>query len=77
MLIMHHDDFKTDDDTYIELYMVKRYWNVHKEGNSDYVFDAQAPTAEEEDNNEQRLLPDAIGVHLSGDFPIFLVFLHK
>ena len=58
---------KIDDDTYIELYAVKRYWKVHKEGNPDYDFDAQAPTTEEEVNDEQRLLPDAIGVHLSGE----------
>ena len=24
MLIMHHEDFKNDNDTYIELYAVKR-----------------------------------------------------
>ena len=66
-LIVHHEDFKNDDDTYIELYVVKRYWKVHKEGDSDYVFDAQAPTTEEEDEDEQRLLPGTIGVHLSGE----------
>ena len=49
----------------IFLLAVKRYWKVHKEDDSDYFFDAQAPTTEEEDNDEQRLLPDAIGVHLS------------
>ena len=62
-LIVHHEDFKND----IELYAVKRYWKVHKKGDSDYFFDAQAPSTEEEDDNEQRLLPDAIGVHLSGE----------
>ena len=66
-LVVHHEDFKIDDDIYIELYALKRYWDVHKEGNLDYVFDAQAPTTEEEVNDEQRLLPDAIGVHLSGE----------
>ena len=66
MLIVHHEDFKNNDDTYIELYAVKRYWKVHKEGDLDYIFDAKAPTTEEEDDDEQRLLPDAIGVHLSG-----------
>ena len=66
-LIVHHEDFKNDDDSYIELYAVKRYWKVHKEGDSDYFFDAQAPTNEQEDEDEQRLLPDAIGVHLSGE----------
>ena len=55
---------KIDDDTYIELYV---YWKVNKEGNPGYFFDAQAPTTEEEVNDEQRLLPDAIGVHLSGE----------
>ena len=64
---MHHEDFKIDNDTYIELYAVKRYWKVHKEGDSDYFFDAQTPTTEEEDDDEQRLLPDAIGAHLSGE----------
>ena len=67
MLIVHHEDFKNDNDTYIELYAVKRYWKVHKEGDLDYFFDAQAPTTEEDDDDEQRLLPDAIGVHLSGE----------
>ena len=67
MLIVHHEDFKIDNDTYIELYAVKRYWKVHKKGNSDYFFDAHAPSTEEEDDDEQRLLPDAIGVHLSGE----------
>ena len=67
MLIVHHEDFKNDNDTYIELHVVKRYWKVHKEGDSDYFFDAQAPTTEEEDKDEQRLLPNAIGVHLSGE----------
>ena len=32
MLVVHHEDFKIDDDTYIELYAVKRYWKGHKEG---------------------------------------------
>ena len=36
MLIVHQEDFKNDDDTYIELYVVKRFWMVHKEGDSDY-----------------------------------------
>ena len=54
-LIVHHEDFKNDDDTYIELYAVKRYWKVHKEGDYDYFFDAQAPTNEQEDDKEQRL----------------------
>ena len=67
MLIVHHEDFKNDDDIYIELYAVKRYWKVHNEGDSDYFFDAQAPTTEEEDEDEQRLLPNASGVHLSGE----------
>ena len=67
MLIVHHEDFKNDDDTYIELYPVKGYWKVHKEGDSDYFFKAQAPTTEEEDEDEQRLLPDTIGVHLCGE----------
>ena len=66
-LIVHHEDFQNDDDSYIELYAVKSYWKVHKEGDSDYFFDAQAPTNEQEDEEEQRLLPDAIGVHLSGE----------
>ena len=66
-LIVHHEDFKNDNDTYIELYAVKRYWKIHKEGNSDYFFDAQAPNTEEDDEDERRLLPDAIGVHLSGE----------
>ena len=65
MLVVHHEDFKIDDDTYIEPYAVKRYWKVHKD--PDYFFDAQAPTTEEEVNDEQNLLPDAIGVHLSGE----------
>ena len=43
MVIVHHEDLKNDDDTYIELYAVKRYWKVHKEGDLDYFFDAQAP----------------------------------
>ena len=64
---MHHEDFKNDDDTYIELYAVKRYWKVHREGDSDNFFDAQAPSNEQEDDEEQRLLPGAIGVHLSGE----------
>ena len=66
-LIVHREDFKNNNDTYIELYVVKRYWKVHKEGDSDYFFDAQAPTMEEDDEDEQRLLPDTIGVHLSGE----------
>ena len=52
MPVVHHEDFKIDDDTYIELYVVKRYWKVHKEGDPDYFFDAQAPTTEEEVNDE-------------------------
>ena len=60
-LVVHHEDFKNDNDTYIELYAVKWYWKLHKEGDSDYFFDAQAPTNEQEDDEEQRLLPDAIG----------------
>ena len=53
MVIVHHEDFKNNDGTYIELYAVKKDWKVHKEGDSDYDFDAWAPTAEEEDNDEE------------------------
>ena len=38
-LIVHHEEFKHADGTFIELYAIKRYWKVHQSGHPDYFFD--------------------------------------
>ena len=48
-LVMHHEEFKHADGTFIELYTVKRYWKVHQSGHLDYFFNRVQPEQKNED----------------------------
>ena len=37
-IIVHHNNFKTADGTIVELHVVKSYWKVVEEGDSDFFF---------------------------------------
>ena len=43
VIVVHHEDFKTEEGDFIDLYTAKRYWKVHKGGDADLRFDV-APT---------------------------------
>ena len=43
VIVVHHEDFKTEEGDFIDLYAAKRYWKVHKGGDADLRFDL-APT---------------------------------
>ena len=49
-VIVHHDDFKTMEDVFIEIHAVKRYFKVTEEGNQDLFFDAVVEGSEEQAN---------------------------
>ena len=38
-VVIHHDDFKTSSDDFVELYAVKHYLKVTEEGSPEYFFD--------------------------------------
>ena len=57
-LIVHHDDFKNDDD-FIELHAVVKHWKVEVEGDPDLCFTARVnPQVEQE--GEPTPLPQAV-----------------
>ena len=57
-LIVHHDDFKNDDD-FIELQAVVKHWKVEVEGDPDLCFTARVnPQVEQE--GEPTPLPQAV-----------------
>ena len=45
-IVVWHESFKMNEDEYIKLYAVKRYWKVTEEGESDYFFDGMAGEGE-------------------------------
>ena len=57
VLVVHHEDFKNLDDSYIELHGMKRYWKVSQEGHPDYFFDAITTTDENANSQEETLMP--------------------
>ena len=66
-LVVHHEDFKNPDDSYIELHGVKRYWKVSQEGHPDYFFDAITTTDENANSQEETLMPEAVSEHINGN----------
>ena len=57
-LVIHHDDFKNDDD-FIELQAVVKHWKVEVEGDPDLCFTARVnPQVEQE--GEPTPLPQAV-----------------
>ena len=67
VLVVHHEDFKNPDDSYIELHGMKRYWKVSQEGHPDYFFDAIAPTDENANSHDESLMPEAVSEHINGN----------
>ena len=41
-IVVWHESFKMNEDEYIKLYAIKRYWKVTEEGESDYFFNGMA-----------------------------------
>ena len=64
-VIIHHDDFKTIEDAFIELHAVKHYFKVTEEGDQDLFFDAVVEVGEEQ-ANPQIHLPEVVDEALNG-----------
>ena len=65
--MVHHDDFKTEDGDFIDLYAVKRYWKVHKGGDEDLRFNV-APTNDGGVQGDEMLpLPAAVDNYINGE----------
>ena len=63
--MIHHNDFKTSSDDFVELYAVKRYLQVTEEGSPDYFFDH--PNTELADEEEAPpALPQVVEDALNG-----------
>ena len=57
-LVVHHDDFKNNDD-FIELHAFVKHWKVEVEGDPDLCFTARVnPQVEQE--REPTALPQAV-----------------
>ena len=41
-IVVQHESCKMNEDEYIKLYAIKRYWKVTEEGESDYFFNGMA-----------------------------------
>ena len=64
-VVIHHNDFKTSSDDFIELYAVKHYLKVTEEGSPDYFFDhANTELADEE--GVPQALPQVVEDALNG-----------
>ena len=66
-LIVHHEEFKHADGTFIKLYAIKQYWKVHKSGHPDYFFDRVQPEQDNEDETEDTPILEVVDDHLSGE----------
>ena len=53
--MIHHDDFKTSSDDFVELYAVKRYLKATEEGSPDYFFDHPNTELADEEEAPQAL----------------------
>ena len=67
VLVVHHENFKNPDDSYIQLHGIKQYWKVSQECHPDYFFDAIATTDENANSQEETLMPEAISEHINGN----------
>ena len=66
-LVVHHEEFKHANGTFIELYAVKQYWKVHQSGHPDYFFNRVQNQQENEDETKDTLVPEAVDEHLNGE----------
>ena len=68
IIVVHHQDFKTDDGEFINLYTVKCYWKVHKGGDPDLRFDV-GPTNDRSGwhDTEMGPLPAAVNDYINGE----------
>ena len=66
-LIVHHEEFKHADGTFIELYTVKLYWKAHQLGHPDCFFDRVQPEQENEDETKDTPILEVIDDHLNGE----------
>ena len=67
IIVVHHEDFKTDAGDFIDLYTVKQYWKVQKAGNVDLHFDT-VPTNEGGEQGEEMVpLPAAVDNYINVD----------
>ena len=64
-VVIHHDDFKTSSDDFVELYAVKRYLKVTEEGSPDYFFDHPNMELADEEGAPQAL-PQVVEDALNG-----------
>ena len=68
VIVVQHEDFKTDDAIFIELYTVKHYWKVHENGDPELQFDVALTNDDGgEQEEEQSPLPAAAEEHLNSE----------
>ena len=65
-IVVHHSEFKTADSIIVELHVVKRYWKVVEEGDSDFFFDDPVAEEEREEEPVSVALPDVIDQAING-----------
>ena len=64
-VMIHHDNFKTSSDDFIELYAIKHYLKATEEGSPDYFFDHPNTELADEDEAPQAL-PQVVEDALNG-----------
>ena len=65
--MVHHEDFKTEEGDFIDLYAMKCYWKVHKGGDEDLRFDV-APTNDGGEQGDEMLpLSAAVDDYINGE----------
>ena len=66
-IVIHHDDFKeADEETFQELYAVKKDFTIQAEGDPDFFFDLPVAADVQEEPQEQ-LLPPVVDDELMGE----------
>ena len=66
IIVVDHEDFKTEEGNFINLYTVKCYWKVHKGDDEDLRFDV-APTNDGGEQGDEMLpLPAAVDDYING-----------
>ena len=61
-VILHHNNYKNEDGSYIELHAAKRYCKVTQEGHTDYFFEVTIPLDVSE--NDQVVIEEPIPDHI-------------
>ena len=65
--MIHHDDFKVaDDETFQELYAVKKHFTIQAKGDPNFFFDLPVVADGQEEPQEQ-LLPAVVDDKLMGE----------